>query len=343
LTDPLITACMIVRNEAHNLPACFASAAGVVDEWIVLDTGSTDGTVNVARSLGATVLQDPWRDDFSYSRNLSLEPATGRWILILDGDDRLHDPAELRRFLASAPEEDAFQMLVRSSLPAREGDERFESLWQPRVFRRSAGVRYRYPVHAVPVLSELAVGQAPGWVEHTGYTTDDARRKKAERTLRILERLPVDDPHRLYQHLRALATLERHGEIPSIAEQLAGRVQAVPADARLLWSQALLKEGRPWAAADVLAAGLADHPHVPDLYFGLLVVAGVGYAGSALRAHRRGHFDGVALTMERVPQTLRSLVQMGVLEPTVLEHEVMRSGGPVVGRSEDPGPVEARA
>jgi glycosyltransferase involved in cell wall biosynthesis len=126
LTDPLITACMIVRNEAHNLPACFASAAGVVDEWIVLDTGSTDGTVNVARSLGATVLQDPWRDDFSYSRNLSLEPATGRWILILDGDDRLHDPAELRRFLASAPEEDAFQMLVRSSLPAREGGRVFD-------------------------------------------------------------------------------------------------------------------------------------------------------------------------------------------------------------------------
>ena len=56
---------MIVRNEKDNLPACLASAAGLADEIIVVDTGFTDGTQDIARSFGARVVQSDWRDDFS--------------------------------------------------------------------------------------------------------------------------------------------------------------------------------------------------------------------------------------------------------------------------------------
>ncbi len=89
--ESLISVCMIVRDEAERLPRCFTAADPIVDQWIVLDTGSTDGTQDIIRAHGATLLEDPWRDDFAYSRNLSLEPATGEWILILDADDVLED------------------------------------------------------------------------------------------------------------------------------------------------------------------------------------------------------------------------------------------------------------
>ena len=71
----LVVAPMIVRNEAENLPALFESARGLVDAWVIVDTGSTDNTIEVARSLGATVIEDPWDDDFARSRNVVLSHA----------------------------------------------------------------------------------------------------------------------------------------------------------------------------------------------------------------------------------------------------------------------------
>jgi glycosyltransferase involved in cell wall biosynthesis len=68
---------MIVRDEAANLPACLTSVKDVVDELIVLDTGSTDETVTIAQSFGAQVQHFTWCNDFSAARNESLKYATG--------------------------------------------------------------------------------------------------------------------------------------------------------------------------------------------------------------------------------------------------------------------------
>jgi glycosyltransferase involved in cell wall biosynthesis len=90
---PTLSLCMIVKNEAENLPRCLASVAGLVDEMIVLDTGSTDGTVDLARSLGAQVEHFVWCDDFSQARNVALEYVTGDWVLVLDADEVLRPEA----------------------------------------------------------------------------------------------------------------------------------------------------------------------------------------------------------------------------------------------------------
>ena len=97
----LVVAPMIVRNEAENLPALFESARGLVDAWVIVDTGSTDNTIEVARSLGATVIEDPWDDDFARSRNVVLSHAEevhpdADWFIILDGDDRVENATGLR-------------------------------------------------------------------------------------------------------------------------------------------------------------------------------------------------------------------------------------------------------
>ncbi|MDQ7788611.1 MAG: glycosyltransferase family 2 protein, partial [Clostridia bacterium] len=84
-----ISLCMIARNEAQNLGRCLNSVRDVVDEMIVIDTGSSDGTANIARSLGARVYSFVWNDNFSDARNSSLEMATGDWILFLDADEEL--------------------------------------------------------------------------------------------------------------------------------------------------------------------------------------------------------------------------------------------------------------
>ncbi|UCD56421.1 MAG: tetratricopeptide repeat protein [Candidatus Hydrogenedentota bacterium] len=86
---PTISLCMIVRNEEKYLKQCIQSARKAADEIIVVDTGSEDGTVEIARRLGARIFHHPWNNDFSEARNFSISHATSDWILYLDADEVL--------------------------------------------------------------------------------------------------------------------------------------------------------------------------------------------------------------------------------------------------------------
>jgi tetratricopeptide (TPR) repeat protein len=86
---PKLTLCLITKNEEALLPGCLDSVKGVVDEIVLVDTGSTDRTMELARAAGATVLERPWDDDFAAPRNLAARHAKGGWILMLDADERL--------------------------------------------------------------------------------------------------------------------------------------------------------------------------------------------------------------------------------------------------------------
>ncbi len=110
-----LSLCMIVRDEAQVMPACLKSVLGLVDEMIVVDTGSQDGTPAIARSMGATVFSFPWNDDFSAARNESLRHATSSWILVLDGDEVL-DPSDhpAIRGLIEKGDGDGFRLLQRN-------------------------------------------------------------------------------------------------------------------------------------------------------------------------------------------------------------------------------------
>jgi glycosyltransferase involved in cell wall biosynthesis len=88
-----VSLCMIVKNESTRLARAIKSARGLVQEVIITDTGSTDGTKDIARRLGAEVHDFAWNDNFADARNASIEKATGDWILVLDGDEYL-EPAE---------------------------------------------------------------------------------------------------------------------------------------------------------------------------------------------------------------------------------------------------------
>lgn len=95
MSNGRVSLCMIVKNEERSLPSCLNSVRGAVDEVIVVDTGSTDQTVQLARQQGAAVIPFNWCDDFAAARNRGLAAATGDWILFLDADEILDDKARV--------------------------------------------------------------------------------------------------------------------------------------------------------------------------------------------------------------------------------------------------------
>jgi hypothetical protein len=114
-----VSLCMIVKNEEANLPDCLGSVADLVDEVIVVDTGSSDGTKQVAERLGARVYEFPWVDSFAAARNESLRHATGDWVLWMDADDRLdeHNRQKLLGLFAGLNGENAGYVLKCRCLP----------------------------------------------------------------------------------------------------------------------------------------------------------------------------------------------------------------------------------
>jgi len=112
---PLASACLIVRDEVESLTDCLRSIDGLVDEIVVYDTGSVDGTVALARQLGATVIEGTWDDDFSRARNAALAACRGEWIVWLDADETLvcDDLSGLRAQLArTGPEVEGFSVTI---------------------------------------------------------------------------------------------------------------------------------------------------------------------------------------------------------------------------------------
>jgi tetratricopeptide (TPR) repeat protein len=169
---------MIVKNEAECLERCIESARKAADEIIVVDTGSSDATADIARRLGARVYHHPWNNNFSEARNHSLEPATGDWILYLDADEVLTPDACVRiRRLAESPTAMGYILVQRNytndssvagwrPCDAECPEARGYSGWFPapivRLFRNNRAIRFEGAVHE---LVDYAISRLGGKVE----------------------------------------------------------------------------------------------------------------------------------------------------------------------------------
>src|SRR4030095_3640898 len=117
IDDPTISLCMIVRNEERFISQCLKSVRGFVDQIIVVDTGSTDTTRELARQFGAEVFDHPWSGDFSEARNYSISRATGNWILIIDADEAVAErDARLLHDLVRECKADGLKLTQRTYL-----------------------------------------------------------------------------------------------------------------------------------------------------------------------------------------------------------------------------------
>ncbi|HZO94443.1 MAG TPA: glycosyltransferase [Candidatus Baltobacteraceae bacterium] len=199
-----VTLCMIVKNEERFLGACLASVRGAVDEIVVVDTGSTDRTVEIAREHAAIVLDRPWRDDFAWAKNEALAVATRRWIIVLDADEELvPESLPLLRALRATPAHDtAVYVHIRNVVDDESGSLSTMTHILPRVFPNSPRLRYRGVIHESLVVDdtacEVSTVFSPIAILHKGYTKSilDGR-KKTERNRPLLERALAqngDDP-----------------------------------------------------------------------------------------------------------------------------------------------------
>jgi glycosyltransferase involved in cell wall biosynthesis/tetratricopeptide (TPR) repeat protein len=201
-----VSLCMIVRNEADKLAACLRSAAALVHEMIVVDTGSTDDTRNVATRCGARVVDFLWIDDFAAARNESIRHATGDWIFWLDADEQLDSQAQSRLrklFSGLKPENVAYVMRQHSDAATQAGDA--IGVDQVRLFRRVPEARWEYRVHEQMLLSLRRARHDVRWtdviIRHGGYQDRDLSARKLERNLGLLwlqDADRPDDPVTLY-------------------------------------------------------------------------------------------------------------------------------------------------
>ncbi|MEP7303167.1 MAG: glycosyltransferase [Caldimonas sp.] len=189
---------MIVRNEARCLERCLASARPWVDEIVVVDTGSSDASVTIARSNGARVASFDWIDDFAAARNAALACTDAPWRLVLDADEWIAGGGESLAALREQPADFIGQLSVASLFDAAGGDVDEAPSWLPRVLPQ--GVRYAGRIHEQPE-SRLPRRRLSLQVGHDGYL--DAQKEKKlgrnERLLRLaLEAAPAD-PYLRYQ------------------------------------------------------------------------------------------------------------------------------------------------
>jgi len=215
-----LSLCMIVRNEAERLPRCLASVRSLVDEMVVLDTGSTDDTVAIAQSLGATVPSAPWEDDFAAARNTALNHVTGEWVLVLDADETLAAEA-IPLIQTVMTEADVLVVnLVRHEIGATQSPYSLVS----RLFRRHPELHFQRPYHALIDDSALALMQRqPRWkvvdlpgvaILHEGYEPGAiAQHNKAARAQAAMERYLAEHPNDVYESSKLGALYVQEGEL----------------------------------------------------------------------------------------------------------------------------------
>lgn len=187
LRRPTIAACMIVKNEAENLPRLIESIHGCVDEIHITDTGSTDDTVEVAKRLGCQVHHFEWCNDFSKARNASFEHATTDYILWLDGDDILEGKDEFITWRNEIMHLADF-WLVNYIYSSREDGSPACTFARERVVKREKNIKWKYFVHEGLTPTEGCKTQfIPSWrVRHMRTSAD--LEKDRSRNLTLFEK-----------------------------------------------------------------------------------------------------------------------------------------------------------
>ena len=213
---PIISACMIVKNEHEHLPGCLASIRELVDELIVVDTGSTDDTVTIAESFGAKVYHHQWENNFSQARNISIGYATGEWIFIIDADEELEaeDLPLLRQMLYDT----TFKAISLSVYNFSREEAMYTSfLPSIRLFRQETGGHYEGIVHNMLRLPESeGVLRVPVRLKHYGYgLSKEKMARKIERTKTLLLKQLEENPNNGFAHFNLAQLLRGEEDVPA--------------------------------------------------------------------------------------------------------------------------------
>lgn len=191
--DQKLSLCMIARNEEAFIGGALESARDIVDEMIVVDTGSSDRTVEIAREYGAKVYFYEWRDNFADARNEALKHATGDWVLILDADERLPEDTKQNLRMLLIPTQGlhiSYLIHIRNYMDENDKSNTLGH-YMVRLFTRSANARFFGQVHeqVYPNGSEVVISESTFYLEHLGYQNRAfADKKQEDRNLPLIQK-----------------------------------------------------------------------------------------------------------------------------------------------------------
>jgi tetratricopeptide (TPR) repeat protein len=280
-----LSLCMVVRNEEAFIGRCLDHVRGLVDEMVVLDTGSTDRTVAIAAAAGARVYPFAWGDDFAAARNEALRYVRGDWVLVLDADeivDRTSHGAIRRLLEAPTPTVYGFP---RPHYRDPEGTRWYEDpsyVW--RLYPNLPGLHYQGCIHESLHLPPLAIALQPVdegvRIFHYGYLPQIvASQGKLERDYRLLQRRVGDEPPDPYMFRLLGRCGYRLGRFDAAVQALrralelwaAGAEPSAPArdwaDTHVDLARALLGQGRSAEAAQHCAIAVEMAPELAGAHF----------------------------------------------------------------------------
>lgn len=197
-----LSACMIVKNESEMLKLTLPVISNVVDELIVVDTGSSDDTISIAGSFGAIVKEFAWINDFAAARNESIMDASSEWILWIDADEYIkeEDLFALKKHLDSIPEEESGLMIPIYQCKKGELDEQGDHYSRVKLFRNNRGLRFDRPINEQVITPDGIFLQGSCWVGARIYhwgdvgITEERFAAKRQRNISMLEEVKKNNP-----------------------------------------------------------------------------------------------------------------------------------------------------
>ena len=315
--QPTISLCMIVKNEERVLGDCLASIRPWVDEIIVVDTGSTDRTAEIAVEYGAKVFEFPWTESFSEARNQSLKHATGDWILWMDADDTIPPECGSRlRDVVLLSEEKVTGLMMQVRIPPAPGEVGRTVVDHVKLFRNGLGLEFEGRIHEQILEPIYRIGgeirRTDLYVVHSGYDYSPAgQTHKRARDLRLLELDLAERPdhpfvlfnigmtaYHMKDFPKAVRALERCLEVSKPQESTVRKVFAMLAGCAVETKD--LIGAKRW-----VERGLSQYPRDPELLFRAgIVYKEIGNSGKAeecylklLGERETGHIDSLDETL----------------------------------------------
>lgn len=313
--SPTLALAMIVKNEEKNLRRCLDSVVGLVDEMVIVDTGSTDSTKEIVAeyadrakseglvSAGVKILDFEWCDDFSAARNFGLEHVNSDWVLQLDADEEYLTGADTLMVALKDKYLWGFRVRFHSIPEGGDIEDSVTSFAPVRLFRNRAETRFRSRVHEHLDIDNERLGMTELNFNHFGFFLS---KQRSTRNIELLHQALRDDPEGGHMWAK-LGGEYLYSHRPTEAEPALLRALEIAKGSRMDWAvcaardyaMCLFDMGKPRDAMEAVLGFQRQYPFYTDLYYLEGEIArGVGDTRRALTAYeaclKRGDTPGVS-------------------------------------------------
>ncbi|MFC6231951.1 glycosyltransferase [Paenibacillus allorhizosphaerae] len=292
-----ISICMIVKDEEKNLRRCLDSLQSLLEqdytELIIVDTGSTDSTVDIARDYTENVYLHQWNGNFSDMRNISISYATGEWIFIMDADEELETPSELISLLNNPKLKQYNTIRIREKNLLSLKLNKYVFHVQERLFRNDGAFKYKGTIHNQPVYKHPVLTEEI-WLMHYGYINEDKdlMEKKFKRTASMLKKELEQDSEHVYYRFQLARSYMMHGDEVLALEEITKAYESMKKQSKELliqryyvfgeYARMSLSVKKYEQVIEICKEGLAYNQNYLDLYYYM------GYAHLSLEQREEG-------------------------------------------------------